>query len=219
MNVGGQAVVEGAMMRNKERFAVAVRLPNGKVKVLKDKSAFFPKWFDIFFVRGAVGLGYTLYDGVRALIWSSNQQLGKEEKLSKKEIFTTIGLSFLFSILLFIIVPFFFAHFIQSEGFWFNVLDGFFRVILFLSYLLLISIFIFSLITGELLTKLVGRILLLPVIAGIGYELIKLSDKFSRNSLVKILIAPGLWLQRITTKEPNDQQLQVGIQALKGVVE
>ncbi|MBS3116579.1 DUF1385 domain-containing protein [Candidatus Woesearchaeota archaeon] len=139
MNVGGQAVVEGVMMRNKERFAVAVRLPNGKVKVLKDKSAFFPKWFDIFFVRGAVGLGYTLYDGVRALIWSSNQQLGKEEKLSKKEIFTTIGLSFLFSILLFIIVPFFFAHFIQSEGFWFNVLDGFFRVILFLSYLLLIS--------------------------------------------------------------------------------
>ena len=89
----------------------------------------------------------------------------------------------------------------------------------FIFIVLFISIFIFSLITGELLTKLVGRILLLPVIAGIGYELIKLSDKFSRNSLVKILIAPGLWLQRITTKEPNDQQLQVGIQALKGVVE
>ncbi len=273
MNVGGQAVIEGVMMRNKERFAVAVRLPAGKIKVLKDKSSFFPKWFNIFFVRGAVGLGYTLYDGVRALIWSSNQQLGKEEKLSKKEIFTTIGLSFLFSILIFIIVPFFSARLIHSEGFWFNALDGFFRVILFLGYLiaiskfndvktlfqyhgaehktiycyeakekltvqnvkkyprfhprcgtsfifivLVLSIFIFSLIQGPLVTKLLGRILLLPVIAGIGYELIKLSDKFSKNIVVRILIAPGLWLQRITTNEPTDKQLQVGIQALKAVV-
>ena len=67
--------------------------------------------------------------------------------------------------------------------------------------------------------KLMGRILLLPVIAGIGYELIKLSGKFQENSIVKVLIAPGLWLQRITTKEPSDKQLEVGIASLKAVLD
>lgn len=89
----------------------------------------------------------------------------------------------------------------------------------FIFIVLLLSIFIFSLIEGSLWVKLIARILLLPVIAGIGYELIKLSGKFSKNIIVKILIAPGLWLQRITTKEPSDQQLEVAIQSLKAVVD
>ena len=74
MEVGGQAVIEGVMMRNKEKFAVAVRTKDGKIKVKKEKSSNFPKFFRFPFVRGVVGLGYTLYDGVKALIWSSNQQ-------------------------------------------------------------------------------------------------------------------------------------------------
>jgi len=94
MNVGGQAVIEGVMMRNKDKYAVAVRLKNGKIKVLKQKSSYFPKMFNIFFIRGVVGLGYTLYDGVRALIWSGNQNLGKEEKMTKKEVIGTIALYF-----------------------------------------------------------------------------------------------------------------------------
>ena len=89
----------------------------------------------------------------------------------------------------------------------------------FLFLVLLISILVFSLIDGSLLVKFFGRILLLPVIAGISYELIKLSDKFRKNTLVKALIAPGLWLQRITTKEPTDKQLEVGIKALQSVVD
>ena len=172
------------------------------------------------------------------------------------------------------VLPFFSANFIISEGFWFNALDGLFRIILFLGYLiaisfmkdvktlfryhgaehktiycyeekkpltlenvkkysrfhprcgtsfifivLLLSIFTFSLIDGSLWVKLISRILLLPVIAGVGYELIKLSGKYSKNPIVKTLIAPGLWLQRITTKEPTDKQLQVGIQSLKAVVD
>ncbi len=273
MEVGGQAVVEGVMMRNKEKFAVAVRLPNGKIKIKKEKSSTFPKIFNIVFIRGIIGLFYTIYDGIRALIWSSNQNLGKEEKLTKKEIILTIGLSFLFSILIFIIIPFFSARFIQSEGVLFDILDGLFRVILFIGYLLLISfmkdvktlfqyhgaehktiycyesgkkltvpnvrkftrfhprcgtsflfivlilsIVVFTLIQGPLWVKLLGRIVLLPVIAGISYELIKLSSKFEKNPIVKILIAPGLWLQRVTTKEPTDEQLEVGIASLKAVV-
>src|SRR3989344_32238 len=186
MNVGGQAVIEGVMMRNKDKYAVAVRLKNGKIKVLKQKSSYFPKMFNIFFIRGVVGLGYTLYDGVRALIWSGNQNLGKEEKMTKKEVIGTIALSFLFSIFFFIV--------------------------------LLLSILVFTLIPGAWWMKLLGRILLIPVIAGVGYEIIKLSARFQKNPLVKIVIAPGLWLQRITTKEPTDRQLEVGIKALRSVI-
>lgn len=274
MEVGGQAVIEGVMMRNKQRFAVAVRLKNGTIKIIQQKNSRYPKCFEFLFIRGIVGLGYTLYDGIKALIWSSNQQLEeKEEKLSKKEIIGTILVSLLFSILIFVIVPFFGATIISSDGVLFNALDGLFRIILFLGYLMIISsmnevktlfkyhgaehktiycyeekreltvenvrtysrfhprcgtsfifivlllgIFIFSFIQGSLWVKLISRILLLPVIAGIGYELIKLSGKFSKNFIVKILIAPGLWLQRITTKEPSDKQLEVGIAALKAVV-
>ncbi len=273
MEVGGQAVVEGVMMRNKEKFAIAVRLPNGKIKVRKEKSTNFPKFFNVFFIRGVVGLGYTLVDGIKALTWSSNQQLGSDEQLTKKELILTIGGSFLFAILIFVALPFFAAHYLQTNNFWFNVLDGVFRVVLFLGYLgaismmkdvqtlfqyhgaehksiycyeqgkpltvenvrkytrfhprcgtsflflvLLVSIAVFSLIDGALWVKFVGRILLLPVIAGIGYELIKLSGKYYRNTIVRALVTPGLWLQRITTKEPTDKQLEVGIASLKAVI-
>jgi len=274
MNVGGQAVIEGVMMRNKEKYAVAVRLPNGEIKVKKEKSSMFPKYFNVPFIRGVIGLGYTLYDGVRALIWSSNQNLGVEEKLTKKEVVATIATSFVFAILIFVVLPFFSAQWLSSNGPWFDVLDGVFRVTLFLGYLtlisfmkdvktlfqyhgaehktiycyenkkeltvenvktfsrfhprcgtsflfivLLLSIFIFSLISGPIWMKFVGRLVLFPVIAGIGYEIIKLSGKYSENKMVKFFIAPGLWLQRITTKEPNDAQIEIGIRSLKAVIE
>ncbi len=274
MDVGGQAVIEGVMMRNREKYAVAVRLPNGKVKVITEHSSTFPKWFNVFFLRGVVGLGYTLYDGIRALIWSSNQNLGKEDKLSKKEIIGTISFSFVSAILLFVAIPFFTARLIHADGFWFNVFDGLFRTILFLGYLFLISfmkdvktlfqyhgaehktiycyenkkeltvanvrtfsrfhprcgtsflfvililsIVVFSFLSGPMWIKLAGRIALLPVIAGVGYEMLKLSSKYVHNLVVKAAIAPGLWLQRITTKEPTDRQIEVGIASLKAVVE
>jgi len=273
MDVGGQAVIEGVMMRNKEKFAVAIRTKEGKIKIKTEKSSNFPKFFKFPFIRGVVGLGYTLYDGVKALIWSSNQQLEVEEKLTKKEVIGTITISFLFAIAFFVVLPFFAANFIHSEGIWFDIIDGAIRVGLFLGYLaiisltkdvkilfqyhgaehktiacyeakksltvknarnysrfhprcgtsflfivLILSIVLFALIRGPLWTKFVGRILLLPVIAGIGYELIKLSGKYGKNPIVKVLIAPGLWLQRITTKEPSDKQLEVGLESLKAVL-
>ncbi len=273
MEVGGQAVIEGVMMRNKEKYAVAVRLPSGKIKVMKERSSTFPKWFNIFFLRGMVGLGYTLYDGIRALIWSSNQNLGKEEKLSKKEIMGTLSFSFLAAIVLFIAVPFFAARWLYADGLWFNVFDGLFRALLFLGYLalisrmkdvktlfqyhgaehktiycyenkkeltienvrnfsrfhprcgtsflfviLILSIVIFSFLSGSAWFKFLGRLFLLPVIAGLGYEALKLSGKYVDKFFVKIVIAPGLWLQRITTKEPTDRQIEVGIASLKAVL-
>lgn len=261
-------------MRNREKYAVAVRLPSGKIKVKKEQSSTFPKFFNVFFIRGVVGLGYTMYDGIRALIWSSNENLGKDEQLSKKEIVTTVATSFLFAIAIFVALPFFSARWIHPEGILFDVLDGLFRVTLFLGYLLfismmkdvktlfqyhgaehktiycyenkkeltvenvrrfsrfhprcgtsflfvvlLLSIFVFTLLSGPWWVKFLGRIALLPVIAGLGYEILKLSSKYAQNIIVRFFIAPGLWMQRITTKEPTDAQIEIGIHSLKAVVE
>jgi len=274
MDIGGQAVIEGVMMRNKEKFAVAVRLQNGEIKIKKEKSTKYPKLFQKFFIRGIVGMVYMLYDGFKALTWSSNQQLEEEEKITKKEIVLTIIASLFFAIVLFVGVPFLSAWLIHSEGIWFNVLDGLFRIIVFLAYLIIISIMkdvkilfkyhgaehktiacyeakeelnvenakkhsrfhprcgtsfifvvmivsiiLFSFIQGPWWVKLSGRILLLPIISGISYELIKFSNKHSKNPIFKIFIAPGLWLQRITTKNPDEKQLEVGIAALKAVLD
>ncbi len=274
MEVGGQAVIEGVMMRNKERFAVAVRLKDGSIKVWKQKNPRYPKFFTLPFIRGIIGLAYALYDGITALLWSSNQQLGEEEHLTKREMVSTITISLLLAISFFVAIPFFSARIISSEGVLFNILDGLFRIILFLGYLgiisfikdvktlfhyhgaehktiycyehqqeltvenvkiyprfhprcgtsfifivLILSILVFSLIEGSLISKLLARLALLPIIASIGYELIKLSSRFSENLLVRTVIAPGLWLQRITTKEPTNQQIEVGIAALKGVID
>lgn len=271
--VGGQAVIEGVMMRNKEQYAVAVRLKDGSVKVMKEKSSTFPRVYQKFFIRGIVGLFYALYDGLRALIWSSNQQLETDEKLSKWEIIGTIALSVLFSIFFFIVIPFFSARYIHTEGVWFNVLDGVFRLGIFVGYIYLISlmkevktlfqyhgaehktiycyeagktltvehvrefsrfhprcgtsflffiiilsIIVFSFIPGPMWVKLVGRIVFLPVLAGVGYEFIRLSGRYVHNPIVKCAITPGLWMQRLTTKEPSDLQLEVAIASLQAVV-
>ena len=274
MHIGGQAVVEGVMMRNQERFAVAVRLPDGKIKVRAEETKHYPKWAKYFFIRGIVGLLFTLIDGISALIWSSNQQLGKEEQMSKKELFGTLFFSLLVGAVIFIGVPFFAARFLAGEGLFFDILDGVFRVAIFLVYLLvisrmkdvqrlfqyhgaehktiacyeakgklkikniqknysrihhrcgtaflfivlLLSVFFYSLVNGEWWVKLGGRLVLLPIIAGLGYELLKLGDKFQKNLLMKLLVLPGLWLQEITTKEPSDDQVEVAMKALEGVV-
>ncbi len=273
MHIGGQAVIEGVMMRNKERYAVAVRLPNGKIRTKRETNTKLPAIATLPFIRGIIGLIYMLRDGMKALMWSSNQQLDDREQITKKEMMLTLIGSFIIALVLFVGIPFFIAGLIQEDGFWFNVLDGMIRVIIFLAYfaiiarmndmktifqyhgaehkaifcyeakedvtienvqkfprqhhrcgtsflflVLIISIFVFSFITGPWYVRLGGRILLIPVVAGIGYELIKLGDKFNKNPLMKILLTPGIWLQEITTKEPSEKQIEVAMSALAGVV-
>ena len=273
MNVGGQAVIEGVMMRNKQHLAIAVRLPSGKIKIKKEKSTAFPSLFNIFFLRGIVGLGYTFYDGLKGMLWSSNQQLEKEEQLGKRGIIPTILFSVALTLVFFVGLPFFIASLLQGDGLLFNLLDGLFRVALFLGYLigisflkdvkilfqyhgaehktiacyetkkhltpenvqhfsrfhprcgtsflfivLLLSIILFSFLKGPLWLRLGGRVFLLPVVASIAYEAIKFSGSRVQNPLIRICIAPGLWLQRLTTKEPTKEQMAVGIAALKAVI-
>lgn len=273
MKVGGQAVIEGVMMRNKEKVAIAVRLNDGKIKVKKYGSKKMPKFFNWFFMRGIVGLVLTMYDGVKGLIWSANQTLDTEEKISNSGVVLTMLFSFGMGLLFFVGVPFLIASLVKLEGFWFNLVDGGIRLGLFFGYVLgisymkdvkrlfqyhgaehkaincyesgkkltlgnvkkfttlnqrcgtsfifivlIVSIMLFCLITGKWYVKLSARILLIPVIAGISYELLKLSDRFKENWLVKGMIKPGLWMQRITTNEPDDSQIEVGIKALEEVV-
>ena len=270
-NIGGQALIEGVLMRNKNLVGIAVRKPDGKIKTEKQEFNFLSKFKKIIFIRGIIILIETLYIGTKALIYSANEASSEtEEKISSKEIIISILLSLIFGIGFFVLLPLFLTKLLVSSGFLFNVIDGLIRVIMFVLYVvaisfmkdikrvfqyhgaehmavhchennqklniknckkystihvrcgtnflfivLILSIIVFSFITSsELYIKFGSRIVLIPVIASISYEFLKLSSKFENNFLIKILTKPGLLLQKITTKQPDDKQIEVAISAL-----
>ena len=278
IHVGGQAVIEGVMMRRQNTVCIAVRKPNGKIKVKKEKIKSINekyKWLKWPFFRGVINMYEMLAIGMRALTYSAEQQATKkEEKITKKESIISIIIAILLTILLFILVPLFLTKLlIKGQGILFNLVDGIIRIIIFISYIylisrirdverifqyhgaehkavncyennkkltpencnkyttvharcgtsfllfvLIVSVLIFSLITHpNFFMKFFGRLLLLPVIVGISYELLKLSSRFRDNKVMKVIVWPGLFLQKITTKNPTKKQLEVAIAALKNV--
>ena len=284
-DIGGQAVIEGVMMKSDKHMTVAVRLPNKKttktkglrgaelgssIKTKKQKLKKLKKFWTIPFIRGIVQLIYILILGIKALIWSSDQQLGKDEKITAKELAITLVISFGFAVLFFVIAPFFITKAFVEKGLLFNIIDGILRLVIFLVYVavialfndvkilfqyhgaehkcincyerkkpltiknikkystlhprcgtafilivLIVSIFIFSLITGSWQIRLISRIILIPVIAGISYELLKLSARFKHNFIIQAITYPGLLLQKLTTREPNNKQIEVALVSLK----
>lgn len=274
--VGGQAVVEGVMFSDKKNIVIAIR--NGKkIKVKREKRKSlankykFLKWP---FFRGFVSLIEMLDVGLRALSWSANQATGEEEEITKKDFVFVIISAILLSLGLFVALPFFLTKLVSNDiGVVFNLIDGLFRVLIFILYILVISLFkevrvlfqyhgaehkaincyedgksvnvknakyystlhprcgtsfliivlvvsiiVFSLIVdSRWYVKFLGRIVLIPVVAGVSYEILKLSSRFKNNIFVKILIAPGLLIQRMTTREPDEKQLEVGVRALEGI--
>ena len=257
-------------MKNENNLAMSVRNQKGKIITKKEKLK--PnKLSKTPFIRGITNLVEMLVLGMEGLIWSSNQALGEKEELTKKEIIITITISATIVILFFIALPYYLTKLMVEKGFWFNVLDGMIRIIILVTYMLLISrmqdvktlfqnhgaehktvncyeankkltiqnikkystlhprcgtsfiiivllisILVFSTITTQdCKINITLRILLIPVIAAIGYETLKLSAKHEKNPIVKIMIQPGLWLQKITTKEPNNKQIEVAVTALK----
>jgi uncharacterized protein YqhQ len=277
LGVGGQAVIEGVMMRCKDKYSVAVRKPNDKISLKKDKiSSWTTKpFFKLPFIRGLVMLIETLILGIKTLNYSANESLDEvDEKISTWELIATTAVSLLFAIGLFLLLPLYLTKLTATDGFWFNLIDGVIRIAIFVLYIvvismmadvktlfqyhgaehkavacfeagekvtvknakkystvhrrcgttfliivLVISILIFSLIvTDSFWIKLLGRILLMPVIAGISYELLKFGAKYPKFILLRILVAPGLWLQRLTTREPTNRQLEVSVKALNAVV-
>ena len=284
--IGGQAVLEGVMMRGPSNWAVAVRKPNGQIaEVCRPiESVMKRHWaFRLPIVRGVIALGESLAIGFRALSISANYAAAddnelaeaEEQELSRAALIFAFLIAIGFAISVFKVGPALLADLLPiSSGTWFVLVEGLIRVTVFVLYLFLISLLPdlrrvfqyhaaehkainayeageelepervqrFSLIhprcgTAFLLWVMViaifvfaffgrpawywlivTRILLLPVIAGLAYELIRFAGKHTDNRVVMTLLAPGLWLQRLTTREPTLDQLEVSIRALREVL-
>ena len=269
--IGGQALMEGVMMASKNKVAMSVRKENGKIKTKVEKrSGISEKFRKTIFLRGLISLFEMLYIGTKALTWSSNESLEEDEQIGGWGMFFMLLFSFAIAIGLFIALPLWLSKFVAEERIWFNVVDGLWRVVLFVGYLwfisrfkdvkrvfeyhgaehkavncyeagksltvknvkkfsrihprcgtsfifivLIISIVLFSLIWSESwVLKFLYRILLIPVIASVSYEILRFNAKYP-NKIMSFLTKPGLWLQQITTQEPDDRQLEVSIAALK----
>jgi uncharacterized protein YqhQ len=286
-NVGGQAVLEGVMMRGASNWAVAVRKPDGDIAEVHQpiKSPMARHWvFRLPVIRGVVALGESLAIGFRALAISANYAAaaetteGEEEEVSaeltRAQLIFAFAIAIGFAVLLFKVSPALITDWIGIKAGWFVIVEGGIRVTIFVLYLSLISLFPdlrrvfqyhaaehkainayeageelkpeivqrYSLIhprcgTAFLLWVMViaifvfaffgrphwywliaTRILLLPVIAGIAYELIRFAGKHQDNRVLMSLLAPGMWLQRLTTREPSLDQIEVSIRALKEVL-
>jgi uncharacterized protein YqhQ len=284
--IGGQAVLEGVMMRGSSNWAVAVRRPNGQIaEVCRPiESVMKRHWFfRLPVVRGVIALGESLAIGFRALSISANyaaaddneEAEAEQAELSRAALVFAFLIAIGFAVSVFKVGPALLADLLPiSNGFWFVIVEGLIRVSVFVAYLFLISLLPdlrrvfqyhaaehkainayeageelepqavqrFSLIhprcgTAFLLWVMViaifvfaffgrlpwywliaTRILLLPVIAGLAYELIRFAGKHTGNRIVMTLLAPGLWLQRLTTREPTLDQLEVSIRALREVL-
>jgi uncharacterized protein YqhQ len=287
-NVGGQAVLEGVMMRGASNWAVAVRKPDGDIAEVHQpiKSPMARHWiYRLPVIRGVVALGESLAIGFRALAISASYAAVTEAKegeeveevsteLTRGQLIFAFAIAIGFAILLFKVSPALITDWIGINAGWFVIVEGGIRVTIFVLYLLLISLLPdlrrvfqyhaaehkainayeageelkpeivqrYSLIhprcgTAFLLWVMViaifvfaffgrphwywliaTRILLLPLIAGIAYELIRFAGKHQDNRILMALLAPGMWLQRLTTRQPSLDQIEVSIRALKEVL-
>ena len=280
--VGGQAVLEGIMMRNGDKYAVAVRKPDKEIDVqvfeyegfIKNK-----KLKELPIIRGVLNFVDSMYLGMTTLLHSASFVEDEEEEIDLEKEKAMMGWTVVFAIVLaigiFFVLPYlislFFQSFIQSH-FVITLLEGVVRLGIFIGYVslvslmpdikrtymyhgaehkcinciehgleltvenvrksskqhkrcgtsflvivLCISILFFMVIQVESgIVKLVLRLLLIPVIAGVSYEFIRLAGRYD-NGLVNALSAPGLWMQKITTIEPDDDMIEVGIASVEAV--
>jgi uncharacterized protein YqhQ len=285
-NIGGQAVLEGVMMRTPSNWALAVRKPDGAIAdVVRDIKSPMARnrLFRLPVVRGVIALGESLAIGFRALAISANYAAQDPEaaegdvqtEISRGQILIAFTIAIGFALMLFKVTPALITNFlpIETTGA-FVAIEGVIRVTIFLIYLSLISLIpdlrrvfqyhaaehkaINAFEAGEELTPenvqkyslihprcgtafllwvmvigifvfafvgqpawywlITSRILLLPVIAGIAYELIRFAGKHQGNVVLMTLLAPGMWLQRLTTRQPTLDQIEVSIRALQEVL-
>ena len=280
--VGGQAVMEGIMMRNADKYAVAVRKPDKEIDVqVFDYKGIIKneKLKNIPIIRGVLNFVDSMYLGMTSLLHSAEFMEDEEEEIDlekeKAMMGWTVVLAIVLAVGIFFVLPYlislFFQSFIQSR-FVITLLEGVVRLAIFIGYVslvalmpdikrtymyhgaehkcincierglelnvenvrnsskehkrcgtsflflvILISIIFFMFIEVESgILKLVIRLLLIPVIAGVSYEFIRLAGRFD-NWLVNAISAPGLLMQRITTLEPDDDMIEVGIASVEAV--
>lgn len=289
--IGGQAVLEGVMMRNRDRYAVAVRKPDGEIIIdyHEDEQSKLKNVTDkIPIVRGVVNFVSSLVVGMQTLTYSANFiEVEEDEEEDNKEassdegpispfmMAVTVGISIVLAVVIFMLIPYglslLFQKFITNLTV-LSLLEGLIRLVIFLIYVwaislmddikrvyryhgaehkcincieqgreltvenvrnssrfhkrcgtsfllivMVISILVFACITAASpLKRLLLRLVLIPVVAGISYEFIRLAGR-SENPIVSLLSKPGMMLQRLTTKEPDDSMIEVGIRSVEAV--
>ena len=282
-NVGGQAVIEGVMMKGVKGWSVAVRAPGGDIKVKNVPLRPVPWLFRKPFVRGVLILFHALVIGVQALEFSAVTSTEEEdEPMGKGAIAMTVATSIVLAVVLFILLPLYATKLmgmvlpaVAESSVLFNTVDGLVRVVVFLAYVgliglwgeirrvfeyhgaehkvihafeegkdmglnhimgfspvhprcgtsfllivMVLSIFVFSFIpqSWPFLWKFLARVVLLPFVAGLSYEALKISDRMRHNPVMHALMVPGLWLQSLTTREPTEAQVEVALVALNEVI-
>ncbi|HKO54843.1 MAG TPA: DUF1385 domain-containing protein [Thermoanaerobaculia bacterium] len=284
MLIGGQAVIEGVMMRSLTGYSVAVRQPNGGVAIRKDKlvsvTTKYP-FLKLPVLRGSVVLIQSLILGMRALNYSasvSSEGKDGEPEMSGWAVAGTMLTALALAVVVFILAPLGITNLIRHylapgmNNLAYNLVDGLIRAVFFFAYIgsisfmdeirrvfqyhgaehktvytfeaseeltvenarkkstlhprcgtsfllfvMAISILVFSLVpsAAPFYVKFAARVVLIPLIAGLAYEVIRFSARHLANPVCRALTRPGMWLQKITTKEPDDQQLEIAIVALK----
>ena len=289
--IGGQAVMEGVMMKNKERYAVAVRKPDQEIEVMtKEYKGIVPGevWQKIPLLRGVLSFIDSLVLGMSTLMYSASFFEDEEESKEKKRdtaekkkakenamMGGTVVLSIVLAVAVFMMLPYYLSTLFQkviTSQWVIALLEGVIRLVIFIGYVALISLmkdirrvymyhgaehkcinciehgmdltvdnvrkssrfhkrcgtsfllivmlvsilfFMFIRVDSPIL-RVVLRLLLIPVIAGVSYEFIRLAGR-SDNAVVNLLSKPGLWLQGLTTKEPDDEMIEVGIASVEAV--
>ncbi|HEU65955.1 MAG TPA: DUF1385 domain-containing protein [Chloroflexi bacterium] len=280
---GGQAVIEGVMIRGKEGVAISVRQPDGELNIVRQPlaSIYKGRLREMPLVRGIIVLLETLVLGTRSLLHSAQIASAEEEgeKIPTALLWGTVAISLALGVVLFFMVPVFATRYLIdpyiNSALLSVVLEGLIRIGIFIAYLkvislvpdikrvfayhgaehkvvnayeagvpleveavknystaharcgtsflfivLIIAIFIFALVGQPTLwVRVLSRIALIPVIAVISYEIMKFGAGHTDNKIVRILLAPGLMLQSMTTREPDDSQIEAAISALNGVIE
>ena len=291
--IGGRAVLEGVMMKNRDKYAVAVRKPNGEidVEVEEYKGVCGDKKFaKLPFIRGVFAFIDSLILGMKVTTYSASFYEEEDEKPSKTEgklekllgnkaddimMTFTVILSVIIAVALFMLLPLFLSDllgkYIRNASV-IAIIEGLIRILIFIAYIagislmkdikrlymyhgaehkcinciekgrpltvkdvkrssrqhkrcgtsfllfvVLVSVIVFFFIrVDNMALKLILRIALVPVIAGISYEIIRLAGR-SDNVLVRIISAPGMWMQKLTTKEPEEDMIEVAIASVEAV--
>lgn len=293
-NIGGQAVLEGVMMKNDDRYAVAVRRPDKEIEVCVERYKSVVPWSEVKkipFIRGIFNFVDSLVLGMKTITYSASfyedeaegeekkgmtsQQLLKEEKKEKLVMGLTMAFSVVLAIAIFMVLPYYLSGFLRmftQSRMILTICEGVLRMLIFFAYILLVSkmediqrtfmyhgaehkcinciehglelnvenvrassrqhkrcgtsflffvmivsiIFAFFITTESPLWRVLFRIALLPLIAGVSYEIIRLAGN-SESPLVNALSKPGLWVQNLTTREPDDDMIEVAICAVEAV--
>nr|WP_294490578.1 DUF1385 domain-containing protein [uncultured Mediterraneibacter sp.] len=289
-NIGGQAVLEGIMMRNGGKYSVAVRKTDGEIAVDVQEYRSVIPWklpLKIPFIRGIFNFVDSLVLGMKTLMYSASffeeeeennmtaEQAAKQQRQDRIFMNITVVASMFVAIALFMVLPYFLSSFVErytSSRTAMTIFEGVIRVVIFLIYIFLISktkdikrtfmyhgaehkcinciehglelnvenvrksskqhkrcgtsflffvmvvsiIFCFFITAESQVARVLIRIALLPLIAGVSYEIIRLAGN-SDNFLINLLSQPGMWVQNMTTKEPDDEMIEVGIRAVEEV--